>query len=212
MVVVSDFMPIPCKSLMKHNHYQLIHDIRNFTIYQRTSWLDTAHKIQEYQWKKVRNCMIGIHIFCMIMFLVLASIGVYKLMNVYGFNIFNRSNVAQQWTGHRWLGRTTLMFAYVNAALILLKECGKLSSTTYHKVLGWIVCIMIIVVIWTGQNISTKSKLHRNEVFAEIWFPLTITFVIFLAFFVKFVDYIFLCKKDRNKYFIHIIFFHYFSC
>mgnify|MGYP001029615767 CR=1 FL=1 len=57
MVVVSDFMPIPCKSLLKHNHYQLIHDIRNFTIFQRTSLLKTAHKIQEYQWKRVQNIM-----------------------------------------------------------------------------------------------------------------------------------------------------------
>ncbi|MAM98679.1 MAG: hypothetical protein CMF91_02180 [Candidatus Marinimicrobia bacterium] len=57
MVIVSDFMPIPLKSLMKHNHYQLIHDVRNFTIYQRTKLLNTAHKIQKYQWKKVKNIM-----------------------------------------------------------------------------------------------------------------------------------------------------------
>ena len=57
MVIVSDFMPIPLKSLMKHNHYQLIHDVRNFTIYQRTKLLNTAHKIQKYQWKKVKKIM-----------------------------------------------------------------------------------------------------------------------------------------------------------
>ena len=57
MVVVSDFMPIPCKSLLRHNHYQLIHDIRNFTIYQRLNLLNTAHKIQKYQWKASQNIM-----------------------------------------------------------------------------------------------------------------------------------------------------------
>ena len=57
MVIVSDFMPIPLKSLMKHNHYQLIHDVRNFTIYKRANLLNTAHKIQKYQWKKVKNIM-----------------------------------------------------------------------------------------------------------------------------------------------------------
>jgi len=57
MVIVSDFMPIPLKSLMKHNHYQLIHDVRNFTIYKRANLLNTAHKIQKYQWKKVKNVM-----------------------------------------------------------------------------------------------------------------------------------------------------------
>ena len=57
MVIVSDFMPIPLKSLMKHNHYQLIHDVRNFTIYQRSNLLNTAHKIQKYQRKKVKKIM-----------------------------------------------------------------------------------------------------------------------------------------------------------
>ncbi|MAV89082.1 MAG: hypothetical protein CBD21_00865 [bacterium TMED161] len=57
MVVVSDFMPIPSRSLLGHNHYQLIHDIRNFTMYQRTSLLNSAHKIQEYQWKRAQNIM-----------------------------------------------------------------------------------------------------------------------------------------------------------
>ena len=52
MVVVSDFMPIPNKALLKHSHYQLIHDIRNFTQYKRSSYLNTADKLQMNQWKK----------------------------------------------------------------------------------------------------------------------------------------------------------------
>jgi glycosyltransferase involved in cell wall biosynthesis len=52
MVVVSDFMPIPNKALSKHLHYQLVHDIRNFTQYKRSSYLNTADRIQMNQWRK----------------------------------------------------------------------------------------------------------------------------------------------------------------
>ena len=52
MIIVSDFMPIPNASLSKHLHYQLIHDIRNFTKYKRSSYLNSAHNIQKYQWRK----------------------------------------------------------------------------------------------------------------------------------------------------------------
>jgi len=52
MVIVSDFMPIPNKALSKHLHYQLIHDIRNFTEYRRSSYLNTVDKIQMNQWRK----------------------------------------------------------------------------------------------------------------------------------------------------------------
>ena len=35
MIVVSDFMPIALLALSKHIHFQLIHDIRNFTEFRR---------------------------------------------------------------------------------------------------------------------------------------------------------------------------------
>ena len=34
-IVVSDFMPIPFVGVKRHNHYQLIYDLRNFTSYKR---------------------------------------------------------------------------------------------------------------------------------------------------------------------------------
>ena len=49
MVIYSDFMPIPLMSLSKHNHYQLIHDLRNFTEYNRSK----LGNIQKKQWQ---NC------------------------------------------------------------------------------------------------------------------------------------------------------------
>ena len=57
MVVISDFMPIPIKSLSKHMHYQLIHDIRNFTEYKRSSFLNTAKSTQKRQWRKSGKIM-----------------------------------------------------------------------------------------------------------------------------------------------------------
>ena len=52
MVIISDFMPIPNKALSKHLHYQLIHDIRNFTQYKRSSYLNTVDRMQMSQWRK----------------------------------------------------------------------------------------------------------------------------------------------------------------
>ena len=56
-IVVSDFMPIPNRALSRHIHYQLIHDIRNFTDYKRSSYFNTAHKFQMMQWKKSNKIM-----------------------------------------------------------------------------------------------------------------------------------------------------------
>tara|TARA_X000001036_G_C20671528_1_gene802646 strand:+ start:754 stop:1833 length:1080 start_codon:yes stop_codon:yes gene_type:complete len=57
MVVVSDFMPIPNRSLSNHIHYQLIHDIRNFTEYRRSSFFSTADLIQKKQWRQSNKIM-----------------------------------------------------------------------------------------------------------------------------------------------------------
>jgi len=61
MMVVSDFMPIPNKALSKHLHYQLIHDIRNFTKYKRASYLNTADKLQMSQWKNANKIITVSH-------------------------------------------------------------------------------------------------------------------------------------------------------
>ena len=57
MIIISDFMPIPNKSLRKHIHYQLIHDIRNFTEFRRSSFFNTADLLQKNQWKKSEKIM-----------------------------------------------------------------------------------------------------------------------------------------------------------
>jgi len=55
LIVVSDFMPIPLLALSKHIHFQLIHDIRNFTEFRRVDYLSSGQKIQKRQWGKCQN-------------------------------------------------------------------------------------------------------------------------------------------------------------
>jgi len=147
--------------------------------------VSVANSFKVRQYEDTRYYLIHVHSLCMLLFLVLASIGVYHLASVYGFSIFNRKGVIQPWMSHRWLGRITLTFAYLNVMLILLAKFSVLSSTEYHKAMGWIIAIMILFLIWTGQRISTNAKLYSDQVFAETWFPLVITFVLLMALFVK---------------------------
>ena len=55
MIVVSDFMPIPLSALSKHNHFQLVHDIRNFTEFKRTNYFSFGKLFQKRQWEKCKN-------------------------------------------------------------------------------------------------------------------------------------------------------------
>ena len=55
MIVVSDFMPIPLSALSKHIHFQLVHDIRNFTDFKRTNYFSFAKLFQKRQWRKSQN-------------------------------------------------------------------------------------------------------------------------------------------------------------
>jgi glycosyltransferase involved in cell wall biosynthesis len=55
MIVVSDFMPVPIYSLSKHVHFQLIHDMRNFTKFRRFIFFSFGKMIQKSQWKKCQN-------------------------------------------------------------------------------------------------------------------------------------------------------------
>ena len=57
MIVVSDFMPIPLMALSKHIHFQLIHDIRNFTEFKRVGYLSSGQKIQKREWNKCQNIL-----------------------------------------------------------------------------------------------------------------------------------------------------------
>lgn len=50
--VVSDFMPIPFNALKKHQHYQLIYDLRNFTEFKRGGLSFFTALFQQYQLKK----------------------------------------------------------------------------------------------------------------------------------------------------------------
>ena len=54
-VVVTDFMPVPLLALSKHMHFQLIHDIRNFTEFKRVDLFSFGKRIQKRQWKKCEN-------------------------------------------------------------------------------------------------------------------------------------------------------------
>lgn len=163
--------------------------------------VSVANSLKVRQYEDIRYYLIHIHSLFMLLFLILASIGVYQLASVYGFSIFNRKGVIQPWMNHRWLGRITLTFAYLNVVLIVLAKFGMISSTEYHKATGWVVAIMILFLIWTGQRISTNAKLYSDQVFAEAWFPLVITLVFVFALFVKNVV---LHKADNtlssNKY------------
>ena len=55
MIVVTDFMPVPLLALTKHLHFQLIHDIRNFTKFKRVDLFSFGKRIQKRQWKKCEN-------------------------------------------------------------------------------------------------------------------------------------------------------------
>ena len=55
MIVVTDFMPIPLLALSKHLHFQLIHDIRNFTKFKRVDLFSFGKKIQKRHWKECEN-------------------------------------------------------------------------------------------------------------------------------------------------------------
>ena len=55
LIVVSDFMPIPILALSKHIHFQLVHDIRNFTEFKRVNYFSLAKLFQKRQWEKCQN-------------------------------------------------------------------------------------------------------------------------------------------------------------
>ena len=52
LIVMSDFMPIPISALSKHIHFQLIHDIRNFTEFKRANYFLFGKLFQKRQWEK----------------------------------------------------------------------------------------------------------------------------------------------------------------
>jgi len=53
LIIVSDFMPIPLSALSKHIHFQLVHDIRNFTEFKRFNYF--GRLFQKWQWGKCQN-------------------------------------------------------------------------------------------------------------------------------------------------------------
>ena len=55
MIVVSDFMPIPLSALSNHIHFQLVHDIRNFTEFKRVNYFSFGKLFQKRQWGKCQN-------------------------------------------------------------------------------------------------------------------------------------------------------------
>ncbi|MDX6019724.1 glycosyltransferase family 1 protein [Scandinavium sp. V105_16] len=56
-IIINDFMPVPLFSARKKNYYQLVHDIRNFTEYNRALLKNISSHIQKMQWKKVSNIL-----------------------------------------------------------------------------------------------------------------------------------------------------------
>ncbi len=56
-IIVNDFMPVPLFITRKKNYYQLVHDIRNFTEYNRALLKRVSSYIQKRQWKKVANIL-----------------------------------------------------------------------------------------------------------------------------------------------------------
>ena len=160
-----------------------------------------ANSFELRQYGNARYYLLHIHSLFMLSFLVLASIGVYQLASVYGFGLLNRKDVVRPWTTHRWLGRVTLMFAYLNVVLIVMAKLGALSSTEYHKAIGWVIAVMICVLIWTGHGITTSAKLYNDQPYAEVWLPLVITLSISLSILIKHL----ILSKERdavplNKY------------
>ena len=51
-IVISDFMPVPARALKKHVHFQLVHDLRNFTVFHRAKFPFISRKWQARQWRK----------------------------------------------------------------------------------------------------------------------------------------------------------------
>lgn len=56
-VIVSDFMPVPLWFTKKNTYYQLVHDIRNFTEYNRAGLKKISSAIQKIQWTIVPNIL-----------------------------------------------------------------------------------------------------------------------------------------------------------
>lgn len=52
-VIVNDFMPVPVFTARKKNYFQLVHDIRNFTDYNRAFLKKMSSFIQKKQWQSV---------------------------------------------------------------------------------------------------------------------------------------------------------------
>jgi glycosyltransferase involved in cell wall biosynthesis len=56
-VIVNDFMPMPLFTARNKNYFQLVHDIRNFTDYNRAILKKASSFIQKYQWKNAPAIM-----------------------------------------------------------------------------------------------------------------------------------------------------------
>ncbi|WP_133159623.1 glycosyltransferase family 4 protein [Lelliottia aquatilis] len=56
-IIVNDFMPVPILFSKKNVYFQLVHDIRNFTDYNRAVLKKISSYIQKRQWKKVPNIL-----------------------------------------------------------------------------------------------------------------------------------------------------------
>jgi len=55
--VISDFMPVPARALKKHVHYQLVHDLRNFTGFHRAKFPFISRRWQARQWRKSQKML-----------------------------------------------------------------------------------------------------------------------------------------------------------
>jgi len=56
-IVLSDFFPFSALSFRKHYHYQLVHDLRNFTTFHRGMLPGLSSGWQRYQWRKAQKIM-----------------------------------------------------------------------------------------------------------------------------------------------------------
>ncbi len=56
-IVISDFMPVPARALKKHVHFQLVHDLRNFTGFHRAKFPIISRKWQARQWRKSQKML-----------------------------------------------------------------------------------------------------------------------------------------------------------
>lgn len=55
--VISDFMPVPARALKKHVHFQLVHDLRNFTEFHRAKFPFISRRWQARQWRKSQKML-----------------------------------------------------------------------------------------------------------------------------------------------------------